>query len=76
MPTYIYETIPEEPSEKPYRFELKQSITEETLTTHPETGRPIRKIITGSGLLSSSEKDEAPAPMSGSCCSGNTSCCG
>lgn len=74
MPTYIYETIPEEPSEKPYRFEMKQSITEDTLTTHPETGRPIRKIITGSGLLSSSEKDEAP--MSGTCCSGNTSCCG
>lgn len=69
MPTYVYETIPEEPSEKPYRFEIKQSVTEDTLTTHPETGRPIRKIITGNGILSS-DKDEAPAG-GGICCSGN-----
>lgn len=75
MPTYIYETIPEEPSEKPYRFEIKQSMTEDTLTTHPETGRPIRKIVTGNGILSSSEKDEAPM-SGGSCCVGKSSCCG
>ncbi|MGB1800259.1 MAG: FmdB family zinc ribbon protein [Gammaproteobacteria bacterium] len=75
MPTYVYETIPEEPSEKPYRFEIKQSITEDTLTTHPETGRPIRKIITGSGILSESGTQEAPM-MGGSCCAGKTSCCG
>jgi predicted nucleic acid-binding Zn ribbon protein len=47
MPTYVYETIPQSASEQPVRFELRQSMTESALTTHPESGRPVRRVITG-----------------------------
>ena len=29
------------------RFEIKQSMKEAPLTTHPETGVPIRRVISG-----------------------------
>jgi predicted nucleic acid-binding Zn ribbon protein len=47
MATYIYETIPEEKGALPERFEIQQSMTEEALTKHPNTGEPIKRIITG-----------------------------
>ncbi len=47
MPTYIYQTIPEFPDEKPERFEVQQRMTDPPLKRHPETGIPIRRVITG-----------------------------
>ena len=46
MPTYIYETIPAK-GKKPKRFELRQLMADAALTRHPETGEPVRRIITG-----------------------------
>ena len=47
MPTYVYETIPQAPDDPIDRFELRQGMTEAPLETHPESGRPIRRVITG-----------------------------
>jgi hypothetical protein len=48
MPTYIYETV-EEPH---LQFEIKQSMKETSLTHHPETGVPVRRVISGGfGIL-------------------------
>jgi predicted nucleic acid-binding Zn ribbon protein len=45
MPTYIYETTDET---KPARhFEIQQSMKDEPLTKHPETGEAIRRVISG-----------------------------
>lgn len=52
MATYIYETIPSNPKQKPRRFEVEQRMSEAPLKTDPETGLPVRRVITGgSGLV-------------------------
>ena len=65
MPTYEYETIPQHPGEEPMPFEVWQSMAEEPLTTHPETGQPVRRLISG-GLMVMSKK--------GSCCRSSCRC--
>jgi predicted nucleic acid-binding Zn ribbon protein len=47
MPTYTYETIPNKQSDKPRRFEIVQRMSDRSLTEDPETGLPVRMIITG-----------------------------
>ncbi|RRJ97554.1 zinc ribbon domain-containing protein [Opitutaceae bacterium TAV4] len=47
MATYIYETIPQTPTEAVETFEAIQSMNDRPLTHHPETGRPVRRVITG-----------------------------
>ena len=42
--TYTYETTNRK---KPEQFVLVQSIHDTPFTNHPETGEPIRRIITG-----------------------------
>jgi predicted nucleic acid-binding Zn ribbon protein len=56
MAVYVYETTDET---KPVRrFELTQSMKDAPLTAHPETGEPIRRIISGGfGYMS---KNNAP----------------
>ncbi len=45
MATYLYETTD---AKKPKRsFEFRQSMKDAALTKHPETGEPIRRVITG-----------------------------
>ncbi len=52
MATYIYETIPTKPEDKPRRFEVQQKMSDAALTTDPQTGEPVRRVITGgSGLV-------------------------
>jgi len=52
MTTYIYETIPETPGEEPRRFEVQQKMADPPLTEDPETGLPVKRIITGgSGVV-------------------------
>ena len=45
MATYIYETT--DPKKPVRQFELQQSMKDAPLTKHPETGEPIRRVITG-----------------------------
>jgi predicted nucleic acid-binding Zn ribbon protein len=47
MPTYTYETIPDDASQEPRRFEVFQGMNDQALTHDPESGAPVRKIITG-----------------------------
>ncbi|MEI7957491.1 MAG: zinc ribbon domain-containing protein [Verrucomicrobiota bacterium] len=71
MPTYIYETV-EEPNT---RFELKQSMHEEALTHHPETGAPVRRVISGGyGVLQKSGPPAPSKPKGHGCCGGSCGC--
>jgi predicted nucleic acid-binding Zn ribbon protein len=47
VPTYVYETIPQDSEEAPHRFEYFQRMSDAPLTNDPVTGLPVRKIITG-----------------------------
>ena len=47
MATYVYETIPKDPKKKPRQFEVQQKMSDPPLTKHPETGEPVRRVITG-----------------------------
>ena len=47
MAPYLYETIPKNPKQKPRRFEVVQKMSDSALKTDPESGLPVRRIITG-----------------------------
>ena len=52
MATYVYETIPKNPKEKPRRFEVEQKMSDPPLKAEPKTGVPVRRVIVGgSGLV-------------------------
>jgi predicted nucleic acid-binding Zn ribbon protein len=52
MATYVYETIPRRPNQKPRRFEVEQKMSDPPLTTDPKTGERVRRVIVGgSGLV-------------------------
>lgn len=74
MTTYVYETIPQTPGEKPDYFEIKQSMNDQPLTKHPETGAPIRRVILGGFGILSSGKSTGSAQSSGGACCGGSGC--
>jgi hypothetical protein len=45
MPTYVYELLDAAGQAIGERFEVVQSMTEEPLTQHPETGQPVRRVF-------------------------------
>lgn len=49
MPVYVYEIISE--SGEGEVFEIEQRMSDKPLTHHPETGEPVRQIITPVGLV-------------------------
>lgn len=52
MATYVYETIPKNPKDKPRRFEVEQKMSDPPLKVEPKTGVPVRRVIVGgSGLV-------------------------
>ena len=73
MATYIYETIPAAADEKPLRFEVQQSMKDDPLTRHPQTGQPVRRVITGG--FGFSVGGAAPAPSGGHSCGGPSCGC-
>ena len=66
MPTYVYETISARRDDAPTTFELKQSIADDALTTHPETGVPVRRVLSG-GLATFTHGQSNPAPPAMGC---------
>ncbi|MEM7477268.1 MAG: zinc ribbon domain-containing protein [Planctomycetota bacterium] len=68
MPTYEYETIPEKDGQEPQLFEVVQRMTDEPLTEHPETGEPVRRVISGGISLPVSSKG------GDDCCNSGCSC--
>ena len=72
MPTYVYETIPGNPDDEPYRFEVFQRMTDAALTHDPDSGKPVRKIITGGigvklGVLKRSTVVDKKSPAATAC---------
>ena len=77
MPTYVYETIPRKEGGDVRRYEIRQSMKDAPLTKHPETGEPIRRVITGGmGFVNPSGRGRSatPAPRRPSH-GGGCSCC-
>jgi len=70
MPTYVYETI----SSPPERFELRQKFDEPALTAHPETGEPVRRVMSGGLTMLPNGMKSADAPEQG--CGPSTCQCG
>ena len=64
MATYVYESIPGSADEPVERFEIRQSMMDEALDTHPDTGKPIRRVITG-GYLSTGGSTTSARPVGG-----------
>lgn len=65
MPTYVYETLPPRGTE-PERFEWRQAMSEPPLERHPETGVPVRRVISGGlGFLPVSGAAPEPGPACG-----------
>jgi predicted nucleic acid-binding Zn ribbon protein len=75
--TYLYETIPAKEGDAVCQFEYKQSMNDQPLTQHPETGEPVRRIILGGyGLMTGkSSSSMASSQSSGGHCCGSGRCC-
>jgi predicted nucleic acid-binding Zn ribbon protein len=50
MPIYRYQVISDDPAER-HVFEVMQRISDAALTHHPDTGQPVRRIITAPGTV-------------------------
>ena len=70
MPIYVYETT----GGKPRRFEVKQGMKEAPLTHDPETGEPVRRVITGGYGYMEKAKPGPAAPSGGHSCCGGCGC--
>ena len=69
MTTYVYETIPADKKAKPTLYEIQQSMRDEPLTRHPETGEPIRRVILGGyGTLTKKESSSGDSCGAGCGC--------
>lgn len=63
MATYVYETIPTRAGETPRRFEVVQSMKDAPLTRDPQSGEPVRRVISGGfGLMGVGEKSDPGSP--------------
>jgi predicted nucleic acid-binding Zn ribbon protein len=51
MATYVYETIPKKPGQKPRQFEFQQKMSEPALTHCPGTGEPVRRVLVGGSII-------------------------
>lgn len=75
MPTYVYQTMPTDGAPA-VTFEVRQSMSEAPLTVHPETGEPVRRVISGGrGPLTTGHgvgEPDLPAPSGG--CGGGCAC--
>jgi predicted nucleic acid-binding Zn ribbon protein len=73
MATYIYETL--DPAQPVRRFEIQHSMKDDALTVHPETGEPIRRVITGGfGTISRGNSPAGSSPAGGHGCGSGCGC--
>ncbi|MEZ0387092.1 MAG: zinc ribbon domain-containing protein [Verrucomicrobium sp.] len=71
----MYETIPQAETDAPRRFELKQSMKDAALTRHPETGEPVRRVITGgAGLMGVGQTSSVSSSGGGGSCGTGCGC--
>ena len=76
MATYVYETVPRQDGAPPRRFEVVQSMKDAPLTRHPDTGEPVRRVISGGyGVMSKPQASSfAPAPAASTGCAPGCAC--
>jgi predicted nucleic acid-binding Zn ribbon protein len=74
MATYVYETT--DPKKPARQYEIQQSMKDAALTVHPETGEPIRRVITGGLGYMASGNSPRHADMQRSMGGGNSGGCG
>ena len=67
MTTYVYETIPQKAGDTPERFEVQQAMSAPALTKHPETGKPVRRVIAGGFGFIAQKAAPPPQPCSSQC---------
>lgn len=75
MTTYVYETIPQIPGIEPRRFEVRQSMNDAPLKTAPDTGEPVRRIISGGFGFVAQKTSGASATPTASACGPQCACC-
>ena len=73
MPTYQYETIPPDLQTPPRRFELRQGFSDPILTEDPDTGAPVRRVISGGLAVMTKSEQSLPEPGPG-CGPGSCGC--
>ena len=76
MPTYLYETVPAASGAIPDRFEVRQGFSDAPLETHPATGAPVRRVISGGLGLMMKGSESAPIPSEGPGCGPGSCGCG
>jgi predicted nucleic acid-binding Zn ribbon protein len=75
MAIYTNETIPAAPDQPVHTYEIRQSMKDAALSTHPETGEPIRRVITGGlGIMTSGKGGASAAPSNGHGCGAGCGC--
>ena len=75
MATYVYETIPQHPGEVPVQFEVVQSMKASPLATHPDTGKPVRRVVMGGyGLMGTRDRSSGPPSSPVASCSPGCAC--
>jgi len=70
MATYVYETIPRQDGEIPRRFEVVQGMKDAPLTRHPDTGEPVRRVISGGYGIMSKPSASPTIPAATGCAPG------
>jgi predicted nucleic acid-binding Zn ribbon protein len=75
MATYVYETIPRQDGVAPRRFEVVQGMKEAPLSRHPETGEPVRRVISGGyGIMSKPSVSTGPVATPAGACAPGCAC--
>jgi hypothetical protein len=67
MPTYVYQVILEgDEADEGQIFEVDQKMSDPPLTHHPETGQPVRRLITAPNISTRWSPDRTKNMMSDS----------
>jgi predicted nucleic acid-binding Zn ribbon protein len=75
MPTYVYETIPQYEGDIPKRFEIRQSMKDDALTKHPDSGQPVRRVpVGGTGIMGGGVAGAASSGGGGGSCGSGCGC--
>ncbi len=63
MPTYVYKIVGKPDTDPAAFFEVRQSMTESALTTHPETGEAVERVICAPAIGGHAAAPAASAPV-------------
>lgn len=75
MATYVYETIPRQAGEATQRFEIVQAMKDAPLRRHPDTGEPVRRVISGGyGIMSKQPTAAFPPKSAAASCASGCAC--